>query len=231
MRFLNFNAINSASAAANTTSSPIDMNQIFKMSAQVSAPSGTLSVSVQLQVSNDSATGAQPFGAQTFTNWSNLGSAAALNAAGSVLIAQQDMCYRALRAVVTDTFNNVSTITTIGDFSDSLNGTYFLASSVTANYYFWFDSGTAVDPAIAGRTGIHVTYTTNDTAATLGGLVRSAAAGKGWTVTGSTATAVLTNSATGPTTIASDGVLATNFTISNTQPTANVTVNLMCQGV
>ncbi len=233
MRFLTFSPISAALASASTTSAAVDMNQIIKMSAQVVAGSGTATGSLQLQVSNDQVPVDYQFSKAVFTNWSNLGSPVTVSAAGATLIAQQDMCYRALRAVYTDTFANISTITAVADVADSLNSSYFLASSVTANYYFWFSSGTGVDPLIAGRTAIPVVYTTNDTAATIGGLIRAAAAAKGWTVSGASAQAILTNSATGPTLPASDGAAphATGFTIANTQPTSNITVKLMCLGM
>jgi hypothetical protein len=204
---------------------------MVKMSAQVTAtgtnPSGTL----QLQVSNDNVRADNVFTNTTFTNWSNLGSPVTVSSAATTLIAQQDMCYRAMRAVYTDTFANVSTITAVADVASSLHGTYFLASSVTANYYFLFDNGSAVtDPAPAGRTKITVTFTPDDTANTIGGLIRAAAASKGWTVTGSNAQAILTNSATGPTTPASDGAVPTGFTIANTQPSGTISVNIMALG-
>ncbi len=361
MRFLRFSPISAALSSATTTSAAIDMNQILKMSAQVIASAGTSTGSLQLQVSNDSAPVGNIFSDNTFTNWSNLGSPITVSAAGNQLIAQQDMCYRALRAVYTSTFSNVSTITAIADVgvfavtvvsvpatasatqadyavlsttsgakvalwldidaagtaptgaaylaagtkikvsiigggtaaqnglifktaldgvggytavdngdgtvtatqtvfgavtapakhnandsgngsftfsgtvaghADALAGRYILASSVTADYYFWFKvSGIGVDPMIAGRTGIEVDVTASDTAVTIGGLVRSAAASKGWTVTGSNAVAILTNSATGPTLPAADGSPATGFTIANTQPTGSISVSLMCLGL
>ncbi len=231
MRFAPTTLINAAAASGNTTSDPVDVNQIIKFSAQVVTGTGTATGSMQLQVTNDKAT--QPFPDSTFTNWSNLGSPVSVTTAGVQLIASQEICHQALRAVYTDSFANVSTITAVADSSNSLNSTYFLASSITADYYFWFSSGTGVDPAIAGRTGVAVTFTTNDTAVTIGGLIRTAAATKGWTVTGSNAVAILTNSVGGPTTIASDGagILATRFTIANTQPTAAISVNLAMCGV
>lgn len=228
MKYVPFSPISASSAAATTTSAAIDMSQVFKMSAQVVVSSGTSGGTLQPQVSNDHNTGAQLFNNQTFTNWSNLGSSVAVSSAGVTLVAQQDMCYKALRFVYTDTFANVSTITAVSDSSGSLNNTYFLASSATADYYFWFDNGSGVDPAVPGRTAIHVTYSNNDTAATIGGDIRTAAASKGWTVTGASATAILTNAVGGPTKVAADGAVPTGFTISNTQPTSNVSVNILC---
>lgn len=231
MKFTNSILLSSTTASGNSISAAVDMQQIVKMSAQVIIGTGTATGSVQLQVSNDLVTTSYLFKDTIFVNWSNLGTAATITASGSVLIAQQDMCYRALRAVYTDGFSNVSTITAVADVSGSLNSKYFLASSTVANYYFWFDDGAGVDPAIAGRTGIHVTYSDNDTATTIGGLIRAAAAGKGWIVTGATTQAILTNSVAGPTLPASDGAAPTGFTITNSQPTANISVQIMCLGI
>lgn len=70
-----------------------------------------------------------------------------------------------------------TTITTVADVADSLNGTYFLLNSPTTHHYFWFNTGTAVDPGtqtpvpadlmINGnlKSGHQVMITTNDTAA------------------------------------------------------------------
>ncbi len=231
MRFVRFNLLSSTAATASATTAPFDLNQIIRMSAQVVVGAGTATGTVQLQVSNDPAPVGNIFPDNTFTNWSNLGSPASISASGATLVAEQEMCYRALRAVFTNTFANVVTITAVADVAGSLNSKYFLASSTTADYYFWFDDGAGVDPAIAGRTGIHVSYTDGDTASTIGGLIRAAAAGKGWTVTGATTQAILTNSPGGPSTPASDGAAPTGFTITNTQPTASISINLMCIGV
>lgn len=229
MRFANFKLLESSLASATNTSGVCDMDQIIKMSAQLNVGAGTATGTLQLQVSNDAVFMGNRL--MNSPNWSNLGSPAAVSGAGPVLVAQQDMCYRALRAVYTDTFANVVTVTAVADVAGSLNNKYFLASSTTADYYFWFDDGAGVDPAIPGRTGIHVTYTDGDTANTIGGLIRAAAASKGWTVTGVNAQAILTNNPVGPSTPASDGAAPTGFTITNTQPTASMSLSLMCLGV
>lgn len=109
MRFLPNNIINSVVANATITSSPIDINQIIKMSAQVVVGSGTAGGSLQLQVSNDYTPAGAFFTNQVFTNWSNLGSAVTVTGAGATLIAQQDLCYRALRAIYTDTSTGTGT--------------------------------------------------------------------------------------------------------------------------
>jgi len=41
-------------------------------------------------------------------------------------------------------------------------------------YYVWLDSGTGVDPMIAGKTGIQVVYTAGDSASVIAGLVNTA---------------------------------------------------------
>ena len=107
---------NLLAANANKNSSPIDVSQRIKISAQVIVPSGTITGSLQLQVSNDRAPGLNGFGFVP-TNWSNLGSAVALSTTGVNLIAQQDMCYAWLRAVFTDSSGGTST----GKISVNLN--------------------------------------------------------------------------------------------------------------
>lgn len=64
--------------------------------------------------------------------------------------------------------NEVTEITTVADVSDSLNGTYFLLNSTAGSkFYVWFETTTATDPMISGRTGIKVSIETNDTANTI----------------------------------------------------------------
>jgi hypothetical protein len=58
----------------------------------------------------------------------------------------------------------ITDITTVADVADSLNSTYFLIDSTKTSYYFYFETTTAVDPAIAGRTGIKVSIATGATA-------------------------------------------------------------------
>lgn len=64
--------------------------------------------------------------------------------------------------------NEVTEITTVADVADSLNGTYFLIDSTAGSkFYVWFETTTAVDPMVAGRTGIKVSIDTGDTANTV----------------------------------------------------------------
>ncbi len=82
-----------------------------------------------------------------------------------------------IRATFTNTMQESADITAIADVMDSLNSTYFLINGSDGdNWYVWYDNGTGVDPMVAGRTGIHVTYTTGDTANTIATLTRSALA-------------------------------------------------------
>lgn len=55
-------------------------------------------------------------------------------------------------------------VTTVADVADSLNGTYWLFSSLDNDYYVWYNTGAGVDPAIANRTGIEISISTGATA-------------------------------------------------------------------
>lgn len=230
MRFFTFSPVAAQSAGGDIASSAIDMSQIFRMSAQIVIPSGTATGTLKLQVSNDAVKADNLFSNQVFTNWSDLGSSVSITTNGITLVAQQELCYRAMRVIYTNSFLQVATVVAVPDVAGSLQSKYFYASSKTANYYFWINvSGGGTDPVIAGKTGIEVDIATNDTAATIGAAIRAAAAGKGWTVTGATATAILTDSVGGAVPLASDAG-ATGFTITNTVPTGSVSVNLMSFG-
>jgi hypothetical protein len=65
-----------------------------------------------------------------------------------------------------------STITTIADVSNSLNGKYFLIDSIDTKYYVYLETTTATDPAISGRTGLKVKINTNATATTVAEAIR-----------------------------------------------------------
>lgn len=62
----------------------------------------------------------------------------------------------------------------VADVSDSLDGKYFTFSSPSADFYVWISTDAAVDPALAGKTAIPVTAATNDSAATIAGLIKTA---------------------------------------------------------
>lgn len=63
----------------------------------------------------------------------------------------------------------------VDDVAGSLEDEYFDLNvmdvdGVETQYYVWLDGGTGTDPAIAGKTGLQLTYTNGDDAATLAGL-------------------------------------------------------------
>ncbi len=228
MRQAPFTTLTAANNAS-TNGPAIKVDQCFAVSVQAIS-TGTPTGTVKLQASNDP--NPAPASTSTFTptNWSDIsGATVNVTTTGAVLIPKTDLCYNFIRAVYTDTAANVATIIANADSSGSLNSKYFLASSKTADYYFWLDDGMGVDPMIAGRTGIQVVYSDNATAATLGGLIRSAAASKGWTVTGSSATAILTDSVVGPVSPAVD--VNTGFSVVNTAPAGSTVINMNIQGI
>lgn len=58
----------------------------------------------------------------------------------------------------------ITDITTIADISDSLSGKHFLISDDSTDYYVWYNTGSSVDPAVVGPTGIQVDIDIDDTA-------------------------------------------------------------------
>jgi len=61
-------------------------------------------------------------------------------------------------------------LTMVADQSDSFDGVHFqlaTAGNTTPTHYVWFDNGASADPAPGGLTGIAVSYTTDDNAATM----------------------------------------------------------------
>lgn len=71
-------------------------------------------------------------------------------------------------------------ITFVDDVADSLSGLYFDLNAIGSDletetqYYALLDSGSAVDPAPAGKTKIEISYTTGDDAATIAAAAKSA---------------------------------------------------------
>lgn len=61
----------------------------------------------------------------------------------------------------------ITSVETVADVADSLNGKYFLLNTPSVNYYVWYNTTGGVDPAVAGRTGIEVNITTGDSANTV----------------------------------------------------------------
>lgn len=67
----------------------------------------------------------------------------------------------------------ISTITTVADVANSLNGKYFLIDSAKGSkFYVYLETTTAVDPAISGRTGIKVKIATGASASTVAKAIR-----------------------------------------------------------
>ena len=65
-------------------------------------------------------------------------------------------------------------VTLVADVAGSLGGKHFTIDTPTTSYYVWFDSGASTDPAVAGKTGIQVIYTSGDSAIVLAGLLKTA---------------------------------------------------------
>jgi hypothetical protein len=72
-------------------------------------------------------------------------------------------------------------VKTVADVSSSLNDTYFDLNAMGADYetetlyYVWFNVGAAgTDPSIAGKTGVEVAISANDSAATVASAIQSA---------------------------------------------------------
>lgn len=197
-------------SSSNRTSKTIDMRQIVNFSLQAVAGTGACAGTVQIQVTNDPCLG--NFNIYSPQNWTNLGSAltfAQSSTASNQLIPKTDNSYVALRALWNSVPGAVTTIVANPDVAGSLNNTYFLYASNTTAYYVWFNINSAgVDPALAGRTGIQISAATNASAATLGGLMRTAMTVTGVVITGSGATVI----ATGAT--ASDGAAPTGFSFT-----------------
>lgn len=209
--------------------------------------SGSAAGTLQIQASNDQSFGLPKDQFQP-TNWFNVGTAATVAGAGvyevgdvfKTSIIPLECSYEYLRltfastkagvqtvAPIADTgVLQVQTVTTVADSAGSLNSKYFLLSSINTttkaqkNFYMWFDDGGGVDPAIAGRTAIHITYSDNDSANTIATAMRSALNGLtgDFTATGATSAVIIHSVAPGPVTAAVDGTAATGFTFGSATP-------------
>lgn len=205
---------------------------------------GNAAGTLQIQGSDDQAFGLPPNQFQP-SNWSNIGTSTAVTVAGTYLVGDVfktstiplECSYEYLRLNFTATATGAQTImpiadtgvrqhqtvTTVADVAGSLNSKYFLLSSIDAvtkarkDFYLWLDDGTGVDPAIAGRTAIHVTYTDADTAATIATDIRAAlnALTNDFVATGAGAAVIITNVAPGPVPAAVDGAAPTGFTFGS----------------
>lgn len=228
----------SASDNQSTNGSTIDANQLVSASFQAYFADTQAAGTFKIQASNDIYQDRYQASLFTVVNWVDVPNQSAnITSGGSALLTIAQSTYRWLRAVYTTTATGVQTIvpiadtgvrqaqtvTTIADSAGSLNSTYFLLSSVNTitkaqkNFYLWLDDGAGVDPAIAGRTGIHVTYSDNDTANTIATNIRAALNGltNDFAATGSNAAVIITDVAFGPVTAATDGAAPTGFTFGS----------------
>lgn len=173
-----FQSITSGNMAATITSSVTDIQFIDNIGIQLNFtgnPTGTFAVQVSADYARD-------FGGTVTNagNWVPISLSPAPSAAGSadqIYLDINQLSAPWIRVVYTPTGVETADITTVADSSGSLNSTYFLLNGANGtNWYVWFDNGTGVDPAPASRTGIHVTYTNNDSANTIAGFMRTAMA-------------------------------------------------------
>lgn len=111
-----------------------------------------------------------------------------------------------------------TTVQTLPDVADSLDGTYFTISSANdaTNYYVWFSTGGGAPDPAPGGTGINVVITTGATANAVATALQAAIAAITADFTASVLldTVTITNTTKGPTTDAADGAAPTGFTIS-----------------
>lgn len=131
--------------------------------------------------------------------------------------------------------NQAQTVTAVADVAGSLNSTWFSLSSINGltnarkDWYMWFDNGTGVDPAPVGKSPIHIVYTNNASATTLGGLMAAALAAhaQDWSSATNTAGAVhFVDAFPGPVPAAADGTAATGFGFAAPSPAGVLPTNL-----
>lgn len=111
-------------------------------------------------------------------------------------------------------------ITTVADVANSLNSKYMLIYTPTHSYYAWFNTGTGVDPALPGYTGVMVSIATNDASTAVASALQAALdalADMSATVLGSTVSAA--NTTGGAVADATSG--NSGFTVSVTQQGVN----------
>lgn len=114
---------------------------------------------------------------------------------------------------------NVSTVTTVADVANSLNNKYFTLSSANneTNYYVWYSTGTGIDPALPGKTGIKVTLTTGDGANTVASKTKAMLnTYSDFSVGVSTNVVTITNTNKGIATATANGAASTGFTFNTT---------------
>ncbi len=156
--------------------------------------------------------------------WTSLTLSPSITAAGTPDSAYIDITQHSapwIRTVFTDTMQESVDITTVADVTGSLNSTYFLIDGSDGDdWYVWLDNGTGVDPMVAGRTGIQVVYTDDDTASAIAGFIRTALAActSIETIGGSTSHVTFEQVDPGPGNV-EDGADATGFNFAYTAGT------------
>ncbi len=232
MRPNNNPLLTAATATSNQNSVAQWSENIIRASFQL-VSTGTAAGTIQIEASNDQAYGLPPNQFQP-TNWSSIGSPVTVTGSpAKFLVPLIELSYEYIRLTYVSTVTGVQTavpiadtgrkqaqtVTTVADVAGSLNSTYFLVSSVNLttkaakDFYVWLSNGTGVDPVVAGRTAIPVTYTNDDTANTIAGNIRVAMAllTDDFTITGATNQVIVTSKAFGPVTIASNGTASPGF--------------------
>lgn len=106
----------------------------------------------------------------------------------------------------------------VADVASSLEDTYFEFETVdpdevVTEYYCWYDAGSGVDPALAGKTAVPVVIAPNDSASVIAGLTTTALDALGELNAVQRAESVLMeNSYLGAVTATVDGAAPTGFT-------------------
>lgn len=103
MNYVNIRPLDAVVGNTTRTSAAVDASYMFKVSGVVTSDHASANGTMQWQVSNDPPTAAAP------TNFVNLGSSVAISGAGRTLMAQQDMSYRWIRAVYSDSSGGTAT--------------------------------------------------------------------------------------------------------------------------
>jgi hypothetical protein len=231
----NFNKnVLSALDSSNTNGSQIDFGQVVSASFHAYFGDTNAAGTFKLQASNDVCT-TNNLPNFTVTNWVDIPTQTASVASGaSALLTLANNAYKWVRAIYTTTAAGVQTIAVTADTAGSLSGKYFLISgggTSGISYYVWLDNGSGVDPAVPGLTGIQVTYSNNDSAATIGAAIATALAAvhssNDFTTSGTT-TVTVTNKVAGPFVRASAGT--SGFTVTTTAggtSTINVNMNIL----
>lgn len=97
-------------------------------------------------------------------------------------------------------------------------GKYILFSTIYADYYVWYNTGSSGNPAVSGRTGIEISVNAGDDKDAIGAATRAGITVSGVTVSGSLAQAILTGTTYANLTNATNGDTGAYFdTISITQ--------------